>query len=64
MSTKHTEKYKENGRWKEDVTTERSDGSSKTVTTDIQDRTLIGGDRIESITEIDSHGNSTTRNIR
>jgi|HubBroStandDraft_6_1064221.scaffolds.fasta_scaffold09987_2 hypothetical protein len=64
MSKSHTTKHRSgDGRWHENRTTTYSDGSSKTVRSDITNRNVFGGDRVESVTRRDSHGNSHTRKV-
>lgn len=48
------------GTHSETHTTNYNDGSSKSVTWDTTDRNLLGGDKWESTTRTDSHGNSKT----
>jgi len=60
MSKTETTKWKEDGHWHESVKTNYDSGESKTVTSDITDRNLLGGDEVESVTHTDSHGNSRT----
>ena len=65
MAHTHTTKHDHgDGTHSETKTTTYESGASKTVESDITDRNLLGGDKVVSVTQTDSHGNSTTRNVR
>lgn len=61
MATTHTTKFKtEDGDWHETKEKVHDDGSSKSVTRNITDRTWFSDEPVESVTETDKHGNSRT----
>lgn len=65
MGTQHTTKHQHSdGTWTETTTTDYKDGSSKSVTKDITDRTLLNDGKVITVTRTDSDGNSRTEGFK